>query len=246
MGYIRFIITAVTLVFFFIVGIPAGIIFQIIGLIDKDKKDAMSAAFVRWGLSMVGVTAGGKVKIIDREKLRTGEATMFVANHSSIFDLVYCLAVLPDVTAVVAKKELAKIPFLHYWMTQIHCIFLDRSNIESGVQMVKDAAELLKSGKNVLIFPEGTRTKTEGELLEFHGGSFKIAIRTNAPIVPISIIGTGDVFETHFPEIHASNITLVVGDAIPTKGMPIPERKKLPENCRQIITNNYEKYNERA
>ena len=120
---------------------------------------------------------------------------MFAGNHRSIFDIIMGAPYLPRPFIVIAKQELGKIPLLHFWMKQIHCLFLDRKDIRAGAQMVADAAEGMKAGKSVLIFPEGTRSKNGNQLLEFKGGSFKSATRAKCPIVPCALIDAFKPFD---------------------------------------------------
>ena len=137
-------------------------------------------------------------------------------------------------------------PLLSYWMKRIHCLFLDRKDIRAGAQMVADAANEMKDGKSVLIFPEGTRTHTEGQLQHFKGGSFKIAIRAGAPVVPVTIIGTGNILEDHIEtdhlKVYRTPVTIVIGKPIETEGMSIADRKTLPQKVEQVIASTYQQY----
>jgi 1-acyl-sn-glycerol-3-phosphate acyltransferase len=177
-----------------------------------------------------------------RENIPKDQPVLFAGNHRSIFDVICAMPYMGTRLGIVAKKELGKVPLLSWWMKQMHTMFLDRDDLKAGVQMITDAQNLVKSGYSVLIYPEGTRNHKEGTLLPFHGGSFKIAIRTGCPIIPVTTVGTGDVFEDHFPKLKCRTVHVIFGEPIPTKGMPIPERKVLHEKVRDIIAENYAKY----
>ena len=121
-------------------------------------------------------------------------------------------------------------------------MFLDRDSLEKGLEMVMTATDLIKNGNSILIFPEGTRNHEEGTLLPFHGGSFKIATRTGAPIVPITFVHTGDILEDHFPKIKSREVTIVFSDPVETSQIPAKERRLIPENCRRLIQETYEQH----
>jgi 1-acyl-sn-glycerol-3-phosphate acyltransferase len=239
---LRTIWTALAAVFFFLCGLPIMLVVLIAGVFSPAAADRISYAAVCWGLRMVGRATGCPVTIIGKEHLQTERAAMYAGNHRSIFDIILTAPILPRPFVIVAKQELGKIPLLHFWMTRIHCLFLNRSDIKSGAQMVADAANAMKSGNSILIFPEGTRTKEEGRLGEFKGGSFKIAIRSGAPVVPVTIIGTGNIFEDHMMKIFRTPVTIVFGEPIETKGMSIADRKLLPEKVADIIARTYQEY----
>ncbi len=246
MGYLHALAAVIALLLFFILGIPLGIITLIIDIFSREKGASFASAYVRWGAGLVRRATGCRRTLIGAENLPKGRAALYIANHRSIFDLLFTLELLPGRLAPVAKKELKNIPFLHFWMRQINTLFLDRSNIRAGVQMVIDAANLVKGGTSVLIFPEGTRNRTDDPVQEFHGGSFKIAIKAGAPVVPLTIIGTRHVFEEHMPSIHPANVTIVIGKPIETAGMPIAERKTLHERCQKEIGETYAQWSARA
>ena len=125
-------------------------------------------------------------------------------------------------------------------MRQLHCFFMDRNDLKSGLAMVTDATERLKNGTNILIFPEGTRSREEGKFLDFHAGSFKPAIRSGAPVIPVTIIGTGNVFEPHIPSISAEKIRIIFGEPVETGTLPPSERKQIPERVREEIRKTYQ------
>lgn len=241
MGYIQFVIAALALIIFFIIGVPAGIIVWIVTKINPAKGQAMASEYVRFGLYFVGGAIGCKVNVVGKENIPVGRAALYTSNHRSILDIVYTCREIPGPYTAVAKKELANVPFLHFWMLMLHCMFLDRENIKAGVQMVNDAVDLLKGGVSVFICPEGTRNHDEGTLLDFHGGSFKIAIRSNAPVVPVTVVHSGQVLE-RLPWITRTNVTVVFDPPIETEGMSIPDRKALPGRVKEIIQNNLERY----
>ena len=149
-------------------------------------------------------------------------------------DLVF-LHCIPGDKAFVAKKELEKVPLLGYWMKLDGCLFLDRKDIKQSVGVIMQAADKLKEGMNMVIFPEGTRSKG-GPVKEFKAGSFKPAIKAGVPIVPVTLDGTYKVIEgTPKYIITPAEVNVVIHPPIETAGLSRAEIKELPERVRQQI-----------
>ena len=171
--------------------------------------------------------AGGDETVIGLEKVPTDRPVLFVGNHRSIFDIVIFLALHKKPAAFVSKVENKKVPILGKWMDLIHCLYLDRDNIREGLKTILKGIEVLKGGLSVMIFPEGTRNKDEdiSTLLEFHGGSFKLAEKSGVPIVPVVLCNTADIFENHLPWVKAVTIKATVMEPIRIESLE-PEQKK--------------------
>jgi 1-acyl-sn-glycerol-3-phosphate acyltransferase len=122
-------------------------------------------------------------------------------------------------------------------MVLVGCFFLKRDNPRDGMRMIKKAAENIRKGNSMVIFPEGTRNKHEDEALvqEFHAGSFHIAQKSGCKIVPMAISGTADVFENHLPKVRPGHVIIQYGEPIDTSALDRAAMKKLPDTVRDII-----------
>ena len=96
---------------------------------------------------------------------------------------------------VITKTEMRKVPIINWWCKVLQCVFIDRKSVRSSIKAILDGVKNVKAGRPMLIFPEGTRSKT-GKPGEFKAGSFALATRSDATIVPISIYGTRAALET--------------------------------------------------
>jgi 1-acyl-sn-glycerol-3-phosphate acyltransferase len=135
---------------------------------------------------------GIHVKAVGLENLpKRGEGMILVSNHESMIDIPL-LASLPVDFRWVSKEEVGKIWFLGAAMRMMGCYFVKRNQSGHDINVMKEVEEGLKKGNSVLIFPEGTRTRT-GELLPFKKGAFRAAINSGAPLVPIALSGTYEV-----------------------------------------------------
>ncbi len=230
-------------VLFLILSIPIMIVEWIIGKFNPDVKSRSSLAIVNWAFRCVRSLAGAKVEYIGEENIPSDSAVLYVGNHRSFFDIVLTYPRVPRPTGYVAKKEIEKVPLLNVWMRNLHCLFLDRNDVKAGAKMILTAVDMIKSGISVCIFPEGTRSKTEGEFLPFHEGSFKIASKSGCPIVPMTIVGSAGIFEDHFPKIKKAKVVVEYGKPIYVKELPKEIQKQLGPYVRNIIMETYAKYN---
>jgi 1-acyl-sn-glycerol-3-phosphate acyltransferase len=146
----------------------------------------------RWGMRIVwlGVRAAGvRVRVEGAENL-PGQPCIFVSNHVSNLDAPVLLPMLPGMTSVFIKKKLMSIPVLGMAMRMGKYIPVSRGHSQEEAQKsVAYATEVLRGGRNIMLFPEGTRSP-DGKLLPFKKGGFFLAAETGAPIVPVAIRGT--------------------------------------------------------
>lgn len=237
----RFIIVAIFLVLYLILTTPAMLVTWIIGKFNPHAGDVASLWVVnKLGFHTIEKLAGVKVKIIGAENI-PDEPVLYIGNHRGFFDTILGYQHVKNPTGFVAKKEILYAPLLNIWMILLHCQFLDRKNPRSGMDMLLKSIELIKKGISVCIFPEGTRNRNadSDELLPFHAGSFKVATKTGAPVVPVTTVGTGRIWEDHFPRMEAHNVVIEYGTPIQTKGMSKDEIKALPDQVHAIIQETY-------
>ena len=141
---------------------------------------------------------------------------MFVGNHRSYFDVVIGYTLVDRPTGFIAKIEMQKIKPMARWMDYAGCLMIDRNDLRQSLKVILTAIKYVKAGISIYIYPEGTRSKgeTEEEMLPFKEGSFKIAEKTGCKIVPISMIHTREVLESHFPFIHPQHVKVKIGEPI--------------------------------
>ena len=141
-----------------------------------------------------GIRAGGiRVVIQGAENIPTGESCIFLSNHVSNLDPPILLPAIPGMCSVFLKKSLMKIPFVGIAMRMAKYVPVSRGHSrQEAEQSVAIAADALRSGMHIFIFPEGTRSP-DGNLLPFKKGAFFLAADANAPMVPIVIQGTAQM-----------------------------------------------------
>ena len=138
-----------------------------------------------------GVRAAGiKIEIRGLENIPAGRSCIFMSNHVSNLDPPVLIPLIPGRSSVLLKKELMSIPILGRAMRMAKFIPVERGNRRDAAKAsVEAAAEALRSGLHIIVYPEGTRSK-DGRLSTFKKGPFFLAQETQAPIIPIALSGT--------------------------------------------------------
>ena len=121
---------------------------------------------------------------------------MFFPNHQGLYDVLAIIEACPVPFSVVAKKEIANIPFLKQVFACMKAYMIDRDDVRQAMQVIIDVTKEVKNGRNYLIFAEGTRSKNGNHPGTFKGGSFKSATKARCPIIPVALI---DAFKPLIP-----------------------------------------------
>ena len=236
---IRTIIIFIFLVIFLIVSLPMQLVLFIMHKFNDDKARKASLAIVSWAFNVILFLGGIKRIVIGEDNVPKDEAVLYVSNHRSIFDIVVTYPRVPGRTGYIAKQESMKLPVISFWMVYLDCLFLDRSDIRKGLEMVLTAIDKVKSGISIFIYPEGTRNKTDKPLGEFHKGSFKIAQKSGCPIVPVVVNHTRDCFENHMPWIKKTTVVIEYCEPIRIKELEKEDQKNIDQYVKNIIEQTY-------
>ena len=129
------------------------------------------------------------------ENIPAENGFMMYANHQGMFDVLAIAATCDAPLGAVLKKELYDIPFLHQIALCTKSYAMDREDVRQSLTVINQVIEEVKGGRNYLIFPEGTRSRKGNEMLEFHGGSFRCATKSQCPILPVALIDSFKVLD---------------------------------------------------
>lgn len=241
---IRLILVAVFLILFLVLSIPLLIAEWIIGKFNQDVKDKSSLAIVLWAFRCIMFLTGAKVIVKGEEKIPKDTAVLYVGNHRSYFDVVMTYIRVPRPTGYISKIEMKRYPLLSNWMTNLHCLFLDRNDVKQGMKIILSAIDKVKHGISICVFPEGTRNRVNDTFLPFKEGSFKIATKGKVPIVPISIVNSAAIFEDHMPWIKKATVVIEYCDPIYVDQLDKEAQKALGIYTSNIIQETYFKNKE--
>lgn len=201
---------------------------------SREKRDAYLEKTVRnWARGLLFM-AGAKVDVSGVENIPADRSCVFASNHQSFFDILIVLAYLDKPHALLSKASIGKVPFIRLWMKELKCVFVDRDDMKAGIEAIKNMTDVVNDGYSAVIFPEGTRSR-DGEVGEFKGGAFKIAQKTGAPVVPVALDGTYNLFEKNHHWIKSAEVKVRILPPIETAGLSRAEFKELPDKTREMI-----------
>ena len=228
--------TVVFFVYFWItvsVSSPIALLLWILDSTGFHAVRPVTGALVRvWARSLIAVL-GIRVFIEGLNLIPSKSTVCYVSNHQGNFDIALILAFLPGCIGFITKQEAAWFPFLNLWIFALGGVFLDRKRVSKARKAMDRGIERLRSGAAMAVFPEGTRSRGP-EMGEFHTGSFKLATRSGAVIVPISIHGTYKIWEQNKRIVPAA-VSLRVGTPVSTRSLESNSRKNLPSLVRERI-----------
>src|SRR5688572_16774646 len=188
---------------------------------------------VRLGLFLSGI----RYRVDGVEHIQRGRAAVYAGNHSSNIEPPVLFDVLRDLfprLRILYKAELRKLPVLVQAFDLAGFVPLERGNRDQSVPAIERAAAALGQGNSFLIFPEGTRSRT-GELLPFKKGGFIMALRAQAPVVPVAIKGARDAMRKGSFRIQPVTVTVRFGDPVETTGFTIDDRDTVIQEVRGRI-----------
>lgn len=204
-----------------------------------DRKGRIGHGCARlWG--RIALLANGvKVKVEGLEKIKGKGPFIFMSNHQGSYDIFALLGYLPFHFKWLAKKELFSIPFLGWTMSAAGYIRLDRQGTRETVEAMNQAAQRIRDGMSVVLFPEGSRSP-DGLIQPFKKGGFTLAMKSKVPIVPLSIAGSREIMPKDRLTASAGEIRIRVGDPIETEPYSIRDRTVLMERVSETIKKNFE------
>jgi len=189
-----------------------------------------------WGRTILRL-AKIDVKVIGAENIINGPQ-IFMANHQSWFDIFIVLGFVDSQFRWIAKKELFKYPFFGKAMLRSGYIPIDRKHFVSAMKSINEAATKVREGTSVMTFPEGTRSRN-GEIQPFKKGVFHLALKSGVPIVPISIIGTGEIMAKSSWRVNPGSVTLIIDKPIQVTDHTPENMEDLMDFVRGVICRNY-------
>ena len=178
------------------------------------------------GVALALGLAGIRYKVIGRENVPHDRAVVFCANHQSNVDPPVLFQALHPRLHILYKAELRKLPVLGRVLEVGGFVAVQRHNRDAAFASIERAAESIRQGNSFLIFPEGTRSKTN-ELLPFKKGGLVMALRAQAPILPVAVMGGRDAMRKGSAFVRPVTVTVRIGAPIDTTGMTTDDRDAL-------------------
>ncbi len=206
-----------------------------------DKNGNKQHGFARAWSKMILKTAMSPVEVIGRENFVS--PAVVAPNHISAMDIPVLYTQLPFQFRIVANKYLFNYPFLGWHLRRSGQIPIDRTTPKTTIKTLATAVEDLQKGISVVIFPEGSRSRT-GQVQPFMNGAFYLAVKAQAPVLPVAIVGTYEMLPMDTFHIMPRPLKLVVGKAIPTTGQTLRDLDALAAQVKRAIEDLYYAHSE--
>ena len=225
---LRSVLTYIVTALYVLIAGPIGLL---IGVPFKAKGLLYELGHIGVGLALS--LAGIRYRVHGRERV-PDRAVVFCSNHESNVDPPVLFEGLHRRLHVLFKAELKKLPILGKVMLAGGFVAVERDRREASMASIEEAAQSIRAGNSFLIFPEGTRSRTS-ELLPFKKGGFIMAIKAQAPIVPVAVSGGREAMRKGSWIVRPVMVDVRIGDPVETAGMSLDDRDRLIEIVRQRI-----------
>ena len=179
-------------------------------------------------------SSGSHLTVRGAENLLKHPVAVYAANHTSYMDTPVIFASLPFQFRILAKKELWPIPFIGWHLNRSGQIPIDAANPRASLSSLTAASKTLRAGMPLFVFPEGGRTP-DGTLQPFLNGAAFLAIRAQVPLVPIALTGVYDLLPMGTRHFYPGQLTLTIGEPIPTTGLTLRQADQLTQQLRHAI-----------
>ncbi|MCB0458656.1 MAG: 1-acyl-sn-glycerol-3-phosphate acyltransferase [Flavobacteriaceae bacterium] len=201
---------------------------------DKFYKTFFKVAIL-WGETILFVM-GFKPVVTSEEEIIPDKSYMYIANHTSLVDVMLMLAVMKNPAVFVGKKELIKLPVFGYVFRKTS-IYVDRSNEKSRREVYVRAQEKLNRGLSIVIFPEGLVPHEDVILSEFKNGAFRLAIEHQIPIIPMTFYDGKKRFSWTFFSGWPGNMRVKIHKFLQTDRLTLEDMENLKQQAYNIIYN---------
>jgi len=195
----------------------------VVSILLKLKKYDFFKHYRGWSRNVLRLS-GVKIQVTGKEYLDPNSNYVYITNHSSLFDIPIIFTALEDNVRIMYKKELENIPIFGYCLKVSPFIAVTRTDPRNAMRSIEEAVETIRRDTSVIVYPEGTRSKT-GELGTFKRGAFMVASRSGKPIVPVAIVGSSQILLKGTYYFNRRNIKVVIHKPIQTQSNPTKQEE---------------------
>lgn len=197
-------------------------------------EDKINSIARNWAYILLKKTKSN-IQVIGEENVPKDGAVLFVGNHQSNFDIPLYLSCIKKNKGFISKIEIKKIPIIKNYMYELNCIFINRNDMKQSAKSILDGIKILKNGYSLVVFPEGTRSKSHS-MGKFKNASFKLALKSKVPIIPVTVNGSYKIMEGNKNnKIKPADVILTIHKPVYTDTLTDDEVKDLPNNIYNII-----------
>ena len=203
-----------------------------------DRGGRMQHWFAVHWARMILATGGVRVRVEGADHIDPAQPAVYTSNHLSALDIPVLYSCIPGQFRIMAKRELFSYPFMGWHLTRSGQIPIEQGDARASLRSLNRASESLRHGMPLAIFPEGGRAR-DGHMQPFMGGAFYMAIKAQAPVVPIVLVGTYELLQMNSFHLHPGEVRMIIGEPIPTLGMVPRQMDELSARVRKVMFDAY-------
>lgn len=177
---------------------------------------------------------GVDLQISGQENIDPTRPMIYASNHQSAADIPALFVAIPLNFRYVCKSQLKWVPFIGWYLMAAKFVFVDRGNRASAIASLDKAGKQIREGTNIVIYPEGTRSR-DGSILPFKKGPFALALKARVPVVPVTIEGGQRLMPKGSFRVHPTTLKVKIGKPIDTTGYGDEERERLANDVRAVV-----------
>jgi 1-acyl-sn-glycerol-3-phosphate acyltransferase len=201
------------------------------GVLDKSGR-ARHAVVKLWAAIILKMVA--QVTVRGQERVDATKPRLYVANHLSAMDIPLLYRYLPFPFRIMAHRLVFRVPLIGWWLRKSGSLEIAPESVALSRRALREAVNTLCAGMSLAIFPEGERAP-KGEMLPFRRGAFYAAVKAQADIVPVAIVGTYEALPLGSAHLRPGVLQFVIGDAIPVAGYTTKDLGTLAERARETV-----------
>ena len=208
----------------------------VVALVGRKREPALWLARHVWAPGMVAIGLS-RLRVVGRERLDFRRSHFFVANHQSWLDIPVLFAAVPAPLHFLAKQELARVPFLGWYIAAMGMVFVDRADRRKALASVSRAGALLAAGGSLVSFPEGSRAAPDG-FGRFKTGGFAAVLDSgvhDVDVVPVAIVGAGRILPRDGFRVRPGKVEVRFGEPIPVTGLAHQDRAQLARRAEEAV-----------
>jgi 1-acyl-sn-glycerol-3-phosphate acyltransferase len=204
-----------------------------------DSKGRWQHGCARLWSRLILKTSRIQLKVEGLENIPRNRTLIFCANHPSAMDIPILFVCLPVQFRFVAKRSLFNLPFLGWHLWRSGHIPVERDKPHKAMKSMDQAAERIRAGCSVVLFPEGHRSR-DGSLGAFKSGSFYLAVKSGAPVVPVTIRGSRAVLKPDSLHVRPGVVEIIIHPPISTERLTVDDVNSLSARVRERILSRFQ------
>lgn len=201
--------------------------------VTRSRRLPLAMARRLWAPGLL-LGAGARLRIEGNAAIDWTRPYVLVANHQSMIDVCALFRAAPVPLRFVLKQELTRLPFLGWYTRAMGMIGIERGRSRAAAASIERAAALVRDGATLATFPEGTRGRP-GHIGSFKSGAFQIAIAAGVPVLPVALIGSGDILPPRGFAVRPGALIVRFGTPIATSDLKAGDRAALAAQAREQI-----------